>query len=283
MKKYNEKYSSLKDLFIDYRAKGKCLTSFNVNDIYDMIAMVQGANEMDTNLMVMTYPPVVELISPSVFRGMVDGMKKKAKNALYLHLDHSESIELCKACIDAGYDSVMYDGSKLPLQENIRNTKEVVNYAKTAGVVVECEIGKILGRGVKTTSDDDFLAEVADVKKLYEQTGADLYAVGIGTAHGFTPKAPKIHFDRLSEIAAAIPAPLVLHGGTGIPDQDIRKSITLGISKINIGTIVHSTYMSSTYEEISKQGDNAYPAFVMDKVIPKIKDVIIDRLKAVNI
>ncbi len=282
MENYAQQYFSLNELLVDYRKTGKCLASFNVNDIYDMIAMVEAANEMDTHLMVMTYPPVAELISPEVFRGMVDGIKHKVKNNIYLHLDHSTSVELCKRSIDAGYDAVMFDGSALSLEENIRLTREVVEYAHARGVVVEAEIGKILGRGTEAKSDDDFLANVDDVKRLWKESGADMLAVGIGTAHGFTPTAPKIHFDRLKEIADVVSAPLVLHGGTGIPDEDIQRGIDLGISKINIGTIVHTTYMQETGKEITKAGMSAYPAFVMKEVIPRIREVVKDRLSAVN-
>ncbi|MGY6649678.1 class II fructose-bisphosphate aldolase [Wenyingzhuangia sp. IMCC45574] len=279
---YNQSYDSLQELFVDYRATQRCLPAFNVNDTYDLKAVVEAAEELDTHVMVMTYPPVAELNTPEVFRSVVDGFKKLAKNNIFLHLDHSTSVALCKRAIDAGYDSVMFDGSQLPLEENIRQTKEVVEYAHTRGVVVEAEIGKIMGRGVEVKSENDFLADVGEVTQLFKATGVDLMAVGIGTAHGFTPEEPKIHFDRLQEIAAAIPAPLVLHGGTGIPDADIQKSITMGMSKINIGTIVHTTYMQNAFEEIKKAGAGAYPPFVMKEVLPKIKAVVKDRLKAVN-
>lgn len=279
---YNQQYNSLKDLFIDYRNTQRCLPAFNVNDNYDLKAVVESANEMDTNVMVMTYPPVAELNTPEVFRSLVDGFKKHAKNNVYLHLDHSTSVDLCKRAIDAGYDSVMIDGSQVSLQENINMTNQVVDYAKSAGVVVEAEIGKIMGRGVKVQCDDDFLASVNHVKQLHDETGVDIIAVGIGTAHGFTPTEPKIHFKRLQEIATAVTAPLVLHGGTGIPDADIQKSIKMGMSKINIGTIVHTTYMKYALKEILKAGDSAYPPFIMKAVLPKIKAVIKNRLQAVN-
>ncbi|AUS06220.1 class II fructose-bisphosphate aldolase [Pseudotamlana carrageenivorans] len=279
---YNQKYNSLKELFDDYRKTQRCLAAFNVNDSYDLKAVVEAANDMDTNVMVMTYPPVAQLNTPEVFRSMVDGFKKIAKNEIYLHLDHSTSVELCKRAIDAGYDSVMFDGSQLSIFENIKQTKEVVNYAHERGVVVEAEIGKIMGRGVKVKSDDDFLADVKEVRLLNYETNVDLMAVGIGTAHGFTPTEPKIHFDRLDEIAEAIPTPLVLHGGTGIPDADIQKGIQKGMAKINIGTIVHTTYMKNMYEEMTRAGDGAYPPFIMENVLPKIKSVVKDRLAAVN-
>ena len=203
-KVFNEKFDSLQSLFKAYRASERCLAAFNVNDNYDLRAVINAANVVDTNVMVMTYPPVIEAVTAEVFRGMVDGLKKYAKNSLYLHLDHSTSVDQCKWAIDAGYDSVMIDGSQHPIDKNIAMTKEIVDYAASANVLVEAEIGKIMGRDVVVKSADDFLASVADVKRLYEATGADIIAVGIGTAHGFTPEKPKIYFDRLKEISQAI-------------------------------------------------------------------------------
>lgn len=279
---FNRKFDTLQELFRHYRASQTCLAAFNVNDNYDLKAVAESADELDTNVMVMTYPPVAYLNTPEVFRSLVDGFKKLSKNQIYLHLDHSTSVDLCKRAIDAGYDSVMIDGSQVSLEENIAMTKKVVDYASAAGVVVEAEIGKIMGRGVEVKTDDDFLASVADVKTLYEATGVDIIAVGIGTAHGFTPTEPKIHFDRLAEIAEAVPSPLVLHGGTGIPDADIQKAIRMGMSKINIGTMVHTTYMKHAYNEIKEAGEDAYPPFIMEKVLPRIKEVVKDRLAVIN-
>ena len=272
----------LVELLTQYRREQKCLGGFNVNDIYDIHAVVNAANQMDQPVMLMTYGPVVELNTSFLCRKMVDGFSKMAKNPLYLHLDHSTSVDLCKQAIDDGYDSVMIDGSQKSLKENIAMTKEVVDYARSAGVAVEAEIGKIMGRDVQVNSEEDYLASVADVVALYEAAGPDSVAVGIGTSHGFTPTTPKIHFDRLKEISLAIPAPLVLHGGTGIPDADIQKSITMGVSKINIGTIVHSTYMRAVHEEIAKDIKGAYPPFVIQAILPELTEVICSRLRAIS-
>ena len=279
---FSTRYASLKDLFTDYRKSQKCLPAFNVNDMYDLKAVIESADRLDSNIMVMTYPPVAELFSPEIFRSVVDSFKKQTRNRVYLHLDHSTSVDLCKRAIDAGYDSVMIDGSHQLLDENIELTREVVNYASSAKVVVEAEIGKILGRGVVVKSTDDYLAGVSDVRRLYESAGPDIIAVGIGTAHGYTPDIPKIHFNRLAEIANSVPAPLVLHGGTGISDQDIQKAIGMGISKINIGTILHSTYMKHVRIELEKAGSSAYPPYIMKEVLQEMKKVVTDRIAAVN-
>lgn len=274
--------NKLTPLVQSYRQQQRCLAGFNINDIYDLHAVALAANELDLPFMAMTYPPVAELNGTYLCRKMVDGFAQIANNDIFLHLDHSTSVDLCKRAIDDGYDSVMIDGSHGSLKDNIAMTKEVVAYARSAGVSVEAEIGKIMGRDVVVKSEDDYLASVADVKALYEEAGPDLVAVGIGTAHGFTPSTPKIHFNRLQEIANAIPAPLVLHGGTGIADEDIQRAIKMGIAKINIGTIVHSTYMREAHKEIDADIASAYPPVVMKSVIPRVQAVVLDRLKAVN-
>lgn len=265
-----------------YREQQKCIIGFNINDIYDLKAVALAAEEANCPVMAMTYPPVVELNSSFLCKKMVEGIQPYTKQPIYLHLDHSVSVDMCKQAIDDGYHSVMIDGSQKSLKENIAMTKEVVKYAESAGVLVEAEIGKIMGRDVVIKSDADFLASVADVKAIVEEANPHILAVGIGTSHGFTPTTPKIHFDRLAEIYAAISIPLVLHGGTGIPDEDIQRSITMGVAKLNVGTIVHTTYMQEVYNEIGKDIAGAYPPYLMKNVIPKIKDVVLSRLNAVN-
>ncbi|UMB61748.1 class II fructose-bisphosphate aldolase [Lutibacter sp. A80] len=276
------KNPDLIQLLNSYRAQQKCIIGFNVNDIYDLKAVALAAEEASCPVMAMTYPPVVDLNSSLLCRKMVDGIQPYTKQPIYLHLDHSISVDMCKKAIDDGYDSVMIDGSQKSLKENIAMTKEVVRYAESAGVLVEAEIGKIMGRDVVVKSDADFLASVSDVKAIVEEANPHIMAVGIGTSHGFTPITPQIHFDRLTEIAKAVKVPLVLHGGTGIPDEDIQKSITMGVAKLNVGTIVHTTYMKELYKEIGKNLDGAYPPYLMKEVIPKIQAVVLDRLKAVN-
>ncbi|TNJ45422.1 class II fructose-bisphosphate aldolase [Tamlana fucoidanivorans] len=270
------------ELVKTYRNEQKCLIGFNINDIYDLKAIALAADEALSPVMAMTYPPVVELNSSFLCKKMVEGIQANTKQPIYLHLDHSTSITMCKQAIDDGYDSVMIDGSQRSLKENIAMTKEVVKYAESAGVMVEAEIGKIMGRDVVVKSDKDFLASVNDVKAIVEEAQPHILAVGIGTAHGFTPKAPKIHFDRLAEIADAVAVPLVLHGGTGIPDEDIQKSIQMGVAKLNVGTMIHTTYMKSLYNEMRKDIDSAYPPYLLKTVIPEIKDVALNRLNAVN-
>jgi ketose-bisphosphate aldolase len=229
-----------------------------------------------------SYWAVAETLGLAVCQAMVDALNRRIDVPVILHLDHSSSVPLCIAAIDAGYPSVMIDGSMCPLAENIRMTREVVQYAHRRGVAVEGEIGKVLGRSVEADADGGFLAEVDEAVELVAQTHLDSLAVGIGTAHGFYKDEPKIHFQRLEELAAAVDVPLVLHGGTGIPDADIRRAIRCGITKVNVGTIIHTTYLRSLREELIRAGDFPFTIDVMRNVLPAIESVLDDRLRVIT-
>jgi ketose-bisphosphate aldolase len=202
---------------------------------------------------------------------------KMSDHPVIHHLDHSSSVELCFQAIDNGYPSVMIDASKDPLDENIRKVKQVVEYAHARGVHVEGEIGKIKGRDYEGTYlGDDFLANVADAVKLVKETNVDSLAVGIGTAHGFYEGKPELNFKRLAEINEAIDIPLVLHGGTGIPEEDVRRAIKNGINKVNVGTQIRFTYLSAVQKEIALKG----PATHTIEIMHEVKKVIAQEVKA---
>jgi ketose-bisphosphate aldolase len=233
--------------------------------------------------MVSSYWAVAEALSVDVCQAMADALNRRATVPIILHLDHSTSVPLCIAAIDAGYPSVMIDGSMCPLAENIRMTREVVQYGHRKGVMVEGEIGKVLGRSVEADAQGGgFLAAVDEAVELVAKTDVDSLAVGIGTAHGFYKEEPQIYFDRLQELAAVIDVPLVLHGGTGIPDEDIRKAIRCGITKVNVGTIIHTTYLRALREELIRAGEFPFTIDVMRQVLPKIEDVLDDRLRVIT-
>jgi len=194
---------------------------------------------------------------------------------LVLHLDHSMSVEQCKKSIDCGYPSVMFDGSKQPLEENIRLTKEVVDYAHARDAFVEAETGKIRGRSIEGEYvDGAFLTEVEDAIELTEATGADSLAVGIGTAHGFYKGKPEINFERLAEVNEAVSVPLVLHGGTGVSEEDIRKAIKHGINKVNVGTVIYTTYMNGMRRELIRRGEDQLVVDVVKPVLEELKAIV---------
>ena len=175
--------------------------------------------------------------------GMVKGLMKDLNVTIpvCLHVDHGSTKEACIKAIDAGFTSVMIDASRHELEENIRITKEVVDYAHERGVSVEAEVGHIGGTEDNITSTSTN-ATLDDCLTLYKNTGIDSLAPALGSVHGFYKGEPNLDFETMAVINENLPIPLVLHGGTGIPDDKIKKAISCGISKININTELQSVW-----------------------------------------
>jgi len=267
--------NKLKDILMKADAGGYAIPSFNYSDIWDFLAIVEAAEEEEAPVMIASTPLVVTRIGVEICGAIGLAAMKKAKSPLIHHLDHSFSIEMCKDAIDNGYPSVMIDASKYELEENTRITKEVVEYAHPRGVFVEAEIGRIKGKGIEGDfKGGDFLVQVEEAIALVKATNVDSLAIGIGSAHGFYQGKPEINFDRLSEVNNAIDTPLVLHGGTGIPSEDVQRAIKNGINKLNVGTIIHCTFMNNMYKELKKAGENAYTIDIVKPVIEEIKKVV---------
>lgn len=167
--------------------------------------------------------------------GIVKAVASAYTVPIALHLDHATNIELIKECIGAGFTSVMFDGSHYPLKENIAKTLEVVRYAHARGVTVEAELGFVAGSDLEGgDTGNNRLTEPSEVEQFVAETGVDALAVSIGTAHGVYKSAPTLDIKRLGEIKAVTEVPLVLHGGSGTPEDQLVKAIKGGITKLNI-------------------------------------------------
>ena len=173
-----------------------------------------------------------------------------------LHLDHGSSVEACYAAIDAGFTSVMIDASKYSLEENIRMTKEVVHYAHSKAVSVEAEVGHIGGSEDNVSSSVAY-CEVDDAVELAKATGIDFFAPALGSVHGIYKGEPKLDFDRMQEIAKLTNLPLVLHGGSGIPDEMIQRGIACGICKLNINTDLQIVW-SKAVRQYLQENESVY-------------------------
>lgn len=256
-------------------AGGFAVPAFNYSDIWDFLAIVEAAEELDAPIFISSNQQVVTEIGIELTGAFGAAAIDKARIPLIHHLDHSNKVEICRAAVDNRYPSVMIDASARPLAENIAAVKQVVGYAHPHGVFVEGEVGRIQGMGVEGMyTGTDFLARVEDVEQLVAESGVDSLAAGIGTAHGFYKGKPEIHFDLLARINAAVKVPLVLHGGTGIPEEDVRRAIRSGINKVNVGTIIHCTYMNALRAELNARGENPYTLDVMKQVRPLITNVV---------
>ena len=245
-------------------AEGFAVPAFNYSDIWDLLAIVEAAEEMRSPVFISSNQRVVTDIGIELCGAIGAAAMRKASIPLIHHLDHSNQAKICRAAVDNGYPSVMIDASSRPLEGNIAIVALVAEYAHRRGVLVEGEIGRIKGAGVEGIyNGEDFFAQVDEAVRFVRETGVDTLAVGIGTAHGFYQGKPEIHFDRLEEINHAVSVPLVLHGGTGVSEEEIRHAIRSGINKVNVGTIIHCTYMNAVRAELQHRGENAYTLDVM--------------------
>ena len=233
------------------------IPAFNTNNLEWTQCILRAVQETNTPVMIQTsesaakymggYKVVVDMVND-----LIDSMGITVPVAL--HLDHG-TYEGAKACIEAGYSSVMFDGSHFPIEENIAKSKEIIELAHSKGVSVECEVGGIGGveDGVASAGE---LADPAECKKIAD-LGVDFLAAGIGNIHGKYPADwAGLNFDRLAEIKEAIGGkPMVLHGGSGIPFEQTKKAVSLGVSKININTELQLVFAAATRKYIEDGKD----------------------------
>ena len=224
------------ELFTTHDDNSFAVGAFNVSNMEMAMGAIKAAEELNTPLILqiaegrLKYSPL-ELLGPIMIAAA-----KKCKLPTAVHLDHGSTLETIKLALELGFTSVMFDGSKYPLEENIKRTREVVELAHAKGAAVEAEIGRVGGAEGDYKAVDVLVTSVEEAKKFAEETGVDALAVAIGTAHGNYTVQPKLRIDRLKEIYDAIETPLVLHGGTGLTEEDFKNCIANGIKKINIAT-----------------------------------------------
>jgi ketose-bisphosphate aldolase len=234
---------------------GSAVPAFNYSDIWELLAIVEAAKEEKSPVIIASNSKVSKTLGLRLLGSLGKEIMEDSEIPVVNHLDHSTNPEMCMEAIDCDYLSVMIDASKFDLEKNIEITKSVVEYAKGKNVCVEGEVGRIKGNNEEGTScDQDYLVKVEDAVRIAEESGIDSLAVGIGNVHGFY-KNPVLDFNRLAEVNAAVKIPLVLHGGTGIPDEDIKEAIKNGINKVNIGTHLHYTYLEKLKEILDKDSD----------------------------
>lgn len=232
---------------------------FNINNLEWTKFILEECNELNVPVILGVSEGAVKYMgSYLVVADLVKALVKSLniKIPVCLHLDHGSSLESCISAIDAGFSSVMIDGSRLPLKENIKITKEVVSYAHERGISVEAEVGHI-GTTEDNMTKEETNATLEDCQILYENTDIDALAAALGSVHGFYKKEANLDFETMELINKSLPVPLVLHGGTGIPDDKIRMAISKGISKININTELQSVW-SKAVRKYLLENENVY-------------------------
>jgi len=212
--------------------------AFNFFGLENAQGIIKGAANKQSPVIAMISAPILAHIGEKTAVSMIQGIADDYGVTAALHLDHSTDYDLCRRCIDNGFTSVMIDASSKEFNENVDITARVVEYAAKTGCSVEAEIGHVGGHEDDITVEEQhaLFTKPEDVVTFVQSTGIDALAVAVGNVHGFYKSTPNLDFNLIAAIRAASPIPLVLHGGTGIPDDDLRKAAALGINKINVGT-----------------------------------------------
>ena len=235
--------------------------AFNCTDYNTIVSVVKVAEELSKPVICMLYPEHAYLkhwTTPKIFVETVRDVAKNVKVPVGIHLDHCSDFDSIVAAMRCGFDSIMYDGSMLPVEENIKNTAEIVKVAKAFGADVEAELGRVgFASTVADQNDTDKYTKPEVAAAFCEQSGCSSVAVAIGSAHGFYKETPKLDIERLKKINAATDVPLVLHGGSGIPNDQLEVAFREGINKFNVGTEFFYLY----YQTMKKFCEAGHPDF----------------------
>jgi tagatose 1,6-diphosphate aldolase GatY/KbaY len=273
-----------KEMMLKATAEKYAVGAFNITNLIQMEAVVETAVDLKAPLIVQVSVAPSKFLRPQVIGAIYKTLAESAPIPICLHLDHCNDVEFCKVCADAGYTNIMIDASKQQFNENIRQTREVVEYCHGLGnISVEGELGTVSGveDQVRVAADEAQLCDPEQAMAFVEQTGIDIFAPAIGTAHGvYKTKDPKLDFDRLEKIASLINGqeirvPLVIHGGTGLKPDVAKRLVSLGGSKFNVSTDLKHTLIDSTYDYISANRDEYNPG----KIDATVKEAIKGKIK----
>lgn len=236
--------SPMKELVLAAQKGQYAVGAFNCNNMEIVQAIVAAAEIEKSPVIIQASQGAIKYAGIDYITGLTKLAAESVKVPVALHLDHGTSFEQCIDCIRSGFSSVMIDGSKHNLEENIALTLRVIEIARLFGVSVEGELGKIGGTedDIVVSEREAFFTDPIDAERFCRETGVDALAVAIGTAHGLYKGVPKLDFDRLKEIKKRVSTPLVLHGSSGVPEEAIREAISHGVAKVNIDTNIREAF-----------------------------------------
>jgi ketose-bisphosphate aldolase len=264
-----------KEIMIEAAKNGYAVGAFNITDLLQFEAVIDAAIETKSPVIVQTSVKPSQFLGTNMMVAIYRTLAEKAPVPVVLHLDHCTEVDYCKKCADAGYTNIMIDASKQSYDENIRQTKEIVDYCHSiGGISVEGELGTVSGveDQIKVAEDEAQLANPKQAVEFVERTGVDIFAPAIGTAHGvYKTKNPKIDFERMATIhkmlnGNGIKTPLVVHGGTGLPEDYIKKLLAAGGAKFNVSTELKRVLIDAKFEYITAHREEYDPG-KLDKFV----------------
>ena len=271
------------DILREAFKKGYALAATNVFNYETIHLSIQKAEELNKPVIIAFYPGWQSFIDLDVVAEITKTCAKKVRVPVGLHLDHSTDYAEILQAMMAGYSSVMYDGSVLPFDENVKNTAEVVRAAKPLGIDVEAELGHVgNAANVSDFEDSGKFTSPEDCTLFLERTGCSSLAVAVGNAHGNYARLPNLDISRIAAIKAAIGIPLVLHGGSGIPDEQVQAAVKAGVAKMNVATEYHNAYYRAvmSYEAQESVARDMY--FCSEAIKQDILDFLDYKIKLLN-
>lgn len=267
-----------KNMLLDAREGGYAVGAFNVENMEMVKAVIAAAEELRAPVMLQTTPSTIKYGTLETYAAIVAAEAKRATVPVCLHLDHGNSYELAIAAMEAGYTSVMIDGSGESFEDNIAVTKRVVEVAKSKGIPVEAELGKVGGKEDDLEAEADTNTDPQEAKEFAERTGVDSLAIAIGTAHGFYAGTPVLDKERVSDIRALIDTPLVLHGASGLSEEDVKECVARGMCKVNFATELRVAYTDAVKKLLSEKPDTYDPKKLGIVGMEAVKEVVKSRM-----
>lgn len=282
--KWGEKVAlvAVKELLLKAEQGNYAVGAFNANNMEIVQAIVEAAEKEKSPVIMQASQGAITYAGLDYITEMVRLAAMSASVPVALHLDHGTDFDQVVRCIRSGFTSIMYDGSKLPLEDNIAITRKVLDIARPVGVSVEAELGKIGGTedNVQVSEKEAMYTDPDEARYFVEQTGVDSLAIAIGTAHGQYKGEPKLDYERLSQIKALVKIPIVLHGSSGVPDDSIRKAIELGVRKVNIDTNIREAFVGAMRRVITEKPNEIDPRKILGPAREATVAVIREKMKA---
>ena len=270
-----------KQMLLDARENGYAVGAFNFVDYTTAETVVEAAERSGSPVMLQTSSGVINHFGIVKLVGIARVIAEKSSVPVALHLDHGKDVKVIAEAIQSGYNSVMFDGSHLPFDENVRQTREVVELAHSNGVSVEGEIGVVAGveDDIVINQDDAIYTTSKEAIEFQRQSGIDFLAPAIGTAHGFYKVKPRLNIDTLADISVAVDYPLVVHGGTGLPPETVQKLVAAGGSKFNVSTQIKQTMIDALFGYIESHRTEYNPLKLLDETRTKLVTMVCEYME----
>ncbi|MBP2197706.1 tagatose-bisphosphate aldolase subunit KbaY [Pantoea cypripedii] len=271
---------STKYLLLDAQARGYAVPAFNIHNAETIQAILDVCKEMQSPVILAGTPGTFKHIAFKEIFALCEAYSTSYGLPLALHLDHHETLDDIRNKVAAGVRSAMIDGSHVPFADNVRLTREVVNFCHRHDCSVEAELGRLGGveDDMAVSDESAFLTDPDEALQFVEQTGVDSLAVAIGTAHGLYTQTPKIDFDRLAKIQQRVDIPLVLHGASDVPDDYVRRAIGLGVCKVNVATELKIAFAGAVKNWFGENPQGNDPRYYLRVGMDAMKAVVRDKI-----